>query len=340
MTTKENYWKYFLIGFIILSGVILFRGFSSMLTGLLGAFTIYILVRKQMFFLTERRKWNKALAAVLLLLEVMLCVLVPTFLTVWLLVSKLSNVNIDFSALITAAQAQVSHFDVDIDHFDLFSADNLKSLTSYITRGVQIVIGEISSFVLNAIVLLFILYFMLLNGRKMEAYFTEILPFNEKHKKSVLKKVHSMVISNAVGIPLLAVIQGTIGFIGYLIFGVPNALLFGLFSCFASIIPVVGTAIVWLPLCLFIGFTQSWWIALGLGAYCVLLLTNADNVVRFFLQKKMANTHPLITVFGVIIGLSLFGFWGIIFGPLFLSLFFLCVDIFKQEYLDGKNIKK
>jgi len=69
----------------------------------------------------------------------------------------------------------------------------------------------------------------------------------------------------------------------------------------------------------------------------VLLLTNADNVVRFFLQKKMANTHPLITVFGVIIGLSLFGFWGIIFGPLFLSLFFLCVDIFKQEYLDGKG---
>ncbi|MDR0873161.1 MAG: AI-2E family transporter [Prevotellaceae bacterium] len=337
MTIQERYWKYFLITFILLSGSLLFREFSPMLTGLLGAFTIYILVRRQMFFLTEKKKWNRPLAAVLLLLEVVLCILVPTFLTVWLLVSKLANINIDFSALIAAVQAEISRFNLSIDNYDLFNADNLKSLTSFVTQGLQIVVGEISSFLVNALVLLFILYFMLLNGRKMETYLAELLPFNEKNKKSVLKKVHSMVISNAVGIPLLAVVQGIIAFIGYLIFGVPDALLLALLTCFASIIPVVGTAIVWLPLCLFIGFTQNWWVALGLGAYCVLLLTNADNAVRFLLQKKMADTHPLITVFGVIIGLSLFGFWGIIFGPLFLSLFFLCVDIFKQEYLDKKG---
>ena len=62
-----------------------------------------------------------------------------------------------------------------------------------------------------------------------------------------------------------------------------------------------------------------------------------DATLRFILQKKMADIHPLITIFGVIIGLPLFGFMGVIFGPLLLSIFILCVDIFKREYLEKSN---
>ena len=65
-----------------------------------------------------------------------------------------------------------------------------------------------------------------------------------------------------------------------------------------------------------------------------MVVSNTDNVVRSFLVKRMADTHPLITIFGVIIGLGLFGFMGVIFGPLMLAIFVLCVQIFKEEYLD------
>ena len=64
-----------------------------------------------------------------------------------------------------------------------------------------------------------------------------------------------------------------------------------------------------------------------------LIVTNIDNLIRFILQKKLADTHPLITIFGVFIGLPLFGFMGIIFGPLLLSVFLVCVNIFKNQYL-------
>ena len=95
----------------------------------------------------------------------------------------------------------------------------------------------------------------------------------------------------------------------------------------------MGTALVWIPLAAYMAISGDWPHALGLVLYCGLIVTNIDNLIRFILQKKLADTHPLITIFGVFIGLPLFGFMGIIFGPLLLSVFLVCVNIFKNQYL-------
>jgi predicted PurR-regulated permease PerM len=118
---------------------------------------------------------------------------------------------------------------------------------------------------------------------------------------------------------------------------VPSPVLFGALTAFAGLIPIIGTGIVWAPLVVYLALTGNWIAAIGLAAYCGLILINIDNVIRFLLQKKLADIHPLITIFGVILGLKLFGFWGIIFGPLLLSMFFLLVSIFKKEYLDHEK---
>jgi len=175
---------------------------------------------------------------------------------------------------------------------------------------------------------------MLLEGQKMETFFYEMLPFTKAHKKSILAKINLIVKANALGIPLVAVIQGGVATIGFLIFKAPNPILFGFLSCIASIIPIVGTGIIWAPLVAYFALTGNWEHAIGLGAYSIIITTNIDNLLRFILQKKLANTHPLITLFGVFIGLSLFGFLGIIIGPLMLSIFLLCLNIFKIEYLE------
>ncbi|MDR3308939.1 MAG: AI-2E family transporter, partial [Tannerella sp.] len=124
---------------------------------------------------------------------------------------------------------------------------------------------------------------------------------------------------------------------GYWLTGVPSPVLFGALTAFAGLIPIIGTGIVWAPLVVYLALTGNWIAAIGLAAYCGLILINIDNVIRFLLQKKLADIHPLITIFGVILGLKLFGFWGIIFGPLLLSMFFLLVSIFKKEYLDHEK---
>ena len=184
--------------------------------------------------------------------------------------------------------------------------------------------------------MIFVLYFMLTGGRKMEAYISSILPFNEINAQNVIHEINMIVRSNAIGIPLLAVIQGGVAMLGYLIFGAPNIWLLGLLTCFTTVIPMVGTALVWIPVAAYFALNANWFSAIGMLLFGGLIISQLDNLIRFILQKKMADIHPLITIFGVVIGLPLFGFMGIIFGPLLLSLFFLFVDMFKKEYLDTK----
>ena len=333
---KDKYFRYSLIILILVLGWFVVSGLWTFVNGLLGAFTVYVLVREQMNYLTEKRKMKDIFAAALILLEVTACVFVPLYFMVWILIGKIQVVNIDITQLINT----VKHFISLIQErtgYDLLSISNIETATAFLTKGVQFIIGQVSSLIVTTVVMLFLLYFMLISRKSIESYVLALLPFNEKNKKKVTAEIHGMVRSNAIGIPLLAIIQGIIAVIGYWAAGVPSFFIFGALTAFATIVPLIGTGIVWFPLVIYLALTGNWIAAIGLAAYCGIILINVDNVIRFVLQKKLADTHPLITVFGVILGLGLFGFWGVIFGPLLLSMFFLLINIFKREYLDNEK---
>ncbi len=333
---QEQYRKFSLIILIVGIGIVLFFEFTPFLSGILGAFTIYILVRKQLLFLTEKKQMKQGWAALLLLVETILLFLIPISLTAWLLVSTLQHINLDTSLIMDTAQ-HVADLIQQKTGYNILDRTNLLKAASYLPQVGQFLMGSISGLTMNLVVLLFFLYFMLISGRQMEDYFYTILPFSEKNKRTVLREIHMIVSSNAIGIPLLAIIQGIIAFIGYLIFQVPEPVIFGFLTCIATIIPIVGTGLVWLPLAIYMALVGNWVGAIGIALFGILIISNIDNMIRLMLQKKMADTHPLITVFGVIIGLSLFGFMGIIFGPLLIAFFLLCVNIFKEEYLENKE---
>jgi len=333
---KAKYWKYSLIIIIIVLGGIIFYESLPFLSGILGACTVYMLVRNQMFCLTEQKKFRPSIAAVLILVEVSLIFLIPSFLALWLLTNRISSINLEPTTLIETIQHFISLVHEKTE-YDLLSQENIARVTTALTSLAQKLLNQVSMFIVNCIVLLFVLYFMLIGCRKMEAYLYEILPFKNDNKKEVVTSTKVMIKSNAIGIPLLAIIQGFIAMIGYMIFQTPDPVLFGFLTCFATILPLVGTALIWFPLALYLFLTGDHVNGIGLAIYALVVISNIDNVIRFILQKKLADTHPLITIFGVIIGLTLFGFWGVIFGPLLLSMFLLCFDIFKREYLDKED---
>ena len=130
MSTKEQYWKYSLIAIIIGLGIILFRQIAPFMGGLLGALTIYILVRKQMMYLSDKRKMKRSIAATLITAEAILCFLVPLGLVVWLAVVNLQNINLDPQAIIAPFEE---------------AANIIKAKTGYYILGKDTVAYVISS---------------------------------------------------------------------------------------------------------------------------------------------------------------------------------------------------
>ena len=130
----------------------------------------------------------------------------------------------------------------------------------------------------------------------MEKYVYGLLPFSDKNKTYVLKEIYNIVKANALGIPLLAFIQGGIAMAGYFIFGVPNAFFWGVITCFTTIIPIVGTALVWIPLSIYFALLGSWPQAIGLLAYTSIIVTNVDNLIRFMPHNSSFSSKNEIGV--------------------------------------------
>lgn len=331
---KERYWKYSLIVFVLGLGYLLFCQAQPFMNGILGGFTLYLLLRNVTFWLQTKMK--PALAVWLVTIGVTLFILIPLSLFSWALVSQVSKMHFDTEAIIRPAW-HVIDFIKDRTGFDILSEKSLSFFVSQASSIGQSVMSGVSDLLVNLCVAIMLLFFMLYEGKSMEHYISTLLPFKAENKIEVLKKVQLMVRSNAIGIPLLAIIQGFISLGGYLICNAPNPFLSAMLTAFASIIPLVGTALVWVPITIYFLIVGSWVNALMMLGYGAIIVSQCDNLIRFLLQKKMADVHPLITIFGVVAGLPLFGFMGVIFGPLLVSLFLLFLDMFRKEFLLGDN---
>jgi len=125
---------------------------------------------------------------------------------------------------------------------------------------------------------------------------------------------------------------GLLAGLGYWVFGLDEPWFWGAITGFMSFIPVVGTAAVWIPAGIYQLVNGETWQGWGILLFGLVIITNIDNVVRFALQKKFADVHPLITVLGVIVGLRWFGITGIVFGPLLISYFLLMIKMYREEF--------
>lgn len=300
------------------------------MNGILGAVTLYILLCNPMRRLAKHT--GQKTAVWIVTIGVSLLILLPLSLTAWALIDKLLSSNLHPYALIAGIE-QGAEWIKNRTGFNLLSEDRIALFFSKASTIGQSLIQGVSDAAVNLFTAVFLLFFMLSSDEEMEKWIKNFLPFKDQNKKDVINKIRQMVRSNAIGIPLLACIQGIIAFIGYLIFGVSDPGFYAILTGLASIIPFIGTALIWLPLAIYAALTNQWVTCIGLLAYGAIIVSQCDNFIRFILQKKMADTHPLVTIFGVIAGLPIFGFMGLIFGPLLVSLFMLFMDMFRQEYL-------
>ena len=204
---KETYWKYSLIILIVGLGILLFRQAQPYMNGILGGFTLYLLLRG---FTNWMKTKIKPLAAVwIVTIGTTLFILIPLSLFSWALVNQISNLHFDTADIIRPAQQMIGIIE-ERTGFDVLSEKNLSFVITQVSSIGHSIMTGVSDLIINLAVAIMLLFFMLWEGDKMEQFISELLPFEENNKREVLQKIQLIVRSNAIGIPLLAIIQGII----------------------------------------------------------------------------------------------------------------------------------
>ncbi len=326
----------FFIIVLMLLGVLLFLELYTFLPALLGAITLYILMHRWMFYLTEKKKWRKGWVAILLMLLSIIIILLPVATLVNMLSAKLTYAVQHSSELVAALKTIVHDLE---ERFDVVVAsdENINKLGDTIAKSLPKILDATFDTLITIFFMYFILYFMLVNGRKMEDTLYEHTPLKDENVSKVGNEINRMVVSNAFGIPVIALAQGLVAFVGYLVIGVKEPFFWFGVTCIAAMIPVVGAALAYVPISLILLANGQTWQGVAMLIFGFGVIGTVDNVLRFTLLRRIGDVHPLTTVFGVIIGLSLFGFIGLIFGPLLISLFILLLKIYSSEFISKQR---
>lgn len=332
--------KYFFITILFLVSILIFFIFLPFLEVLVLS-TIFALVlhplhRKISKFLNGR----EGLSAFFVILLFALIIIVPFS----FLATKILNESTDLYSQLTNQtefnyiQKLTDAIEKPIQNFyPSFSID----LNEYVETGVDLIISRISTIlyglfnIVTGVILMFIsLYFFLRDGSKFKNILIDLSPMDNKYDEYIFDKVKQTVISTVKGVILIAFIQGLLAGIGMKIFGVPNATIWGSVSAVASLVPGLGTAIVFIPAVAYMFIIGNTPFAIGLILWGVLIVGLVDNFLGPYLYSKGTKTHQLIMLFAVLGGLGLFGPIGFIFGPIVVALFFSLIEIYQDFILN------
>lgn len=329
--SSENIKQIVLISSIVLLGYVIGSQLFAFFPGLLGAVTMYILMREYYFHVVVVKKWKKWVAATAFLLGAILLFVVPIAALLQLMLPKLNNLinNVDqLTAVVNTLKTQLSNSSLPIN----INSQQVMNMLEKVSSSVPMVLGATANMLTNTVLAFFLLYFMLTEGRRMEQTIQKYMPLKSRNVDDIWKATRVMVVSNAIGIPVLAASQGIVAIIGYMIFDVDSPIMWGVLTGVFSVVPIVGCAIIWAPLCVYLVATGHPSAALGLGIYSFIITGGVDNILRFTILKKLGDVHPIITALGIIVGVPLFGFMGFIFGPLLLSYLLLLIRIYRVEF--------
>jgi len=320
----------FVLLLIAFLGILIFKEIIPYLSGVLGAVTLYVLMRKWMNKLVARG-WKKTYAAALLMIGSFIGILLPVTLIVIMLTSKIGKAVANSEKVVIALKDQIDRTENYIGYSISNNIDS-ESITSWISTNLQSFAGGTFNAFIAIGIMYFMLYYMLISREKMKDILETYIPLASENIHLIGKESDLSVRSNALGIPLVALIQGVIALIGFLIFGVPDPFFWFVITAVGSMIPFIGTAIGIIPVTILLFSQGMEWQAIAILIYGVVVVGSTDNLVRLYILEKLSSVHPLITLFGVVVGVPLFGFIGLIFGPLLISLFLLILKIYKTEY--------
>lgn len=318
--------------FIIILGVVLSYSLLPYVNAFFGAFILFVIFRPLYLFLHERLKIKQSISALTVISITLILVVIPSYFLITTIIGEIQKVleNTDFIIYyIRSIDALIPQFDIEQTINEQISA-----IGEFISRLLLSAIQEAGRQLIIFIIMYFLLYYLFVWEEcvLMNAMYT-IAPFNEKNVDILVEDFKSVVNASLIATGLIALFQGVVLTISFLIFGVEGAFLWGFIAAILTFLPLVGAPIIWVPAAIIKLVQQD--IFAGVGILIIgLLASNLDNFLRPMIQKKIGEIHPLISILGIFIGISLFGLIGVVVGPLLLTYFILTLRMFYEEFLE------
>ncbi len=324
---------------IILLGCFLLYALSGLFSAILGAIVLFTIFRPVFLYLHVRKKWNKSLVALLIIFSSLIIIVIPFLSLSFMIIGKIAS--------LTHSAFHFQVWEAKIDTFALsnfkqqhFAENTLQKLSAYAADLFPSILSSAANIILTLLVLYFLLYFMLVQMNEFENGLLKYAPFREQHALKFAVALRNSTYSNVLGQGIIAVTQGTLLANGFWIFGIPDPVFWGVIGSFISFLPVVGAPTLCIPASIILfadGHTVK---GILLLAYGLLFIGNVDNVLRMMINKRIGNTHPIITVIGVFIGIPLFGILGLVFGPVLLSYFLLLLEIYETNRMAADRLER
>ena len=328
---EGEYKKYLALGLLLGIGVFLAYLLRIFLLALFGAYVFSFLFAPLYIWLNKKIGNDKA-AALLTIFLILVVALAPLLLICYTAFNQALALqdkfdSQDFSALFERFNPKVRAA------LDQALSNLTRDLSVKLTEVLPSVFAAVTNLVVSLFVMFFVLYYIFLNIHYVFARSLDFLPFRQSNAIWLVRQFEHISKAILLGQILVSCVQGLLGGIGFFLFGLSNGVLWGIVMGVATMVPVVGTSLVWLPAVVYLLAHKYYFAGFGLLLWSSLLVSNIDNFVRPRLGQRLGNINPTVMVLGAFSGLAFFGIVGVMVGPLLLAFFLLLVQVYRQEYL-------
>ena len=222
---------------------------------------------------------------------------------------------------------------IDLSKFDLNAVirSNMQKLSLWSFSFGAAVLGNTARVLGSLVIALVVVFFLFRDGKQWAHRAGALMPLSTAQVERLYRNIADTIVANVYGIVSVGAAQGLLVGIALRIAGVPSALLLGLVAAFASIIPVVGSAVVWAPAAIYFLVTGSIWKGVFLLLWGTVLVSSVDNIIRPWVVSGRVELHPMVLLFFILGGVEAFGFLGLFIGPVVASVLSALFQMLREE---------
>jgi predicted PurR-regulated permease PerM len=321
-------------GFLILVlGAAVLIAVAPFISGLLGAAVLYVIFVRP--YRRLERVMKPGLAATITLAAALIVVALPL---AWLIAVVIAQAPDALRTLQSSdVFARVATLRIGSFHVGAEVAKASGTIISWLSARVFSFVGSATSAVLNLVIAFFGLYYMLRSDGNTWPSIRHYIPFSLYTADALRDRFVSVTEATLLGTMLIAVIQGTLVGTGFWIVGLPNPFFWGTVAAFASILPVLGTSLVWLPAVVVLLLQNRYGAAGTMLVIGAGIASNIDNLIRPLVYRRVSHIHSMITLVGAFAGVRYFGILGLLLGPLAIAYLFALLHFYSEEYGSNRN---